>query len=453
MERSKTKKQRNDVCIINSLPRDLVEKIFLSLPVSTLLGCSAVCKQWCNFIRDPQFVKAHLQIAPHCTLLFFPQESISKKLYPSDAVILDEAWSPSTWAVPAIGPDDYLSGSCNGLLCLYTKTSTIKIANFATGECLHLEKPVKNLKGDHFSLYNFGFHPVTKEYKVIHFLGGHGHGKNSQGTFNVIQVYTLGSEKWRDVATPEALSFSSVKNSGVVNVNGTMYWLTEDSEASWKHAVMSFDLGEETFTRIQLPTIALEEVSPGSYCRHQYWITEMDGTVCVATGRVFRRHPRVLVGKLQVWTLESKLEHRWSQMYCIQFNPDHVSGPNFIFRDKIMLHSRFCDLYLYELLGKNCSETALRNVVSLLNFNPRNPNNMQSYTCVKSLVRLDAYKKVGGVVHRPKQREGWQLKKWEAWERKLCEAEDLRSYISEVERGESVWMKQENQSAASTTTR
>lgn len=172
-ENPKSKKQTKEECIINCLPRDLIEQIFLELPVSTLLTCTGVCKKWYSYIRDPQFVNAHLQRAPNCALLFFPQESVAKNLYPSDAIIFDEAWSQSACRIPVIGPDDFLCGTCNGLLCLYTKTSTIKIANLATGDYLHLEKPAKNWKGDHFSFYTFGFDPVTKEYKVTHFLDEH----------------------------------------------------------------------------------------------------------------------------------------------------------------------------------------------------------------------------------------------------------------------------------------
>lgn len=137
----KPKKQRDEECIINGLPGELIERIFLKLPVSTLLTCTGVCEQWYKIIRDPQFVTSHFQDASRCALLFFPQES--GEPYPADAILIDEAWSPSTYAVPVIGPDDFLCGSCNGLLCLYTKSSTLKIANFATGECLHLEKPVR----------------------------------------------------------------------------------------------------------------------------------------------------------------------------------------------------------------------------------------------------------------------------------------------------------------------
>lgn len=244
-EKSESKKQTKEECIINCLPGDLIDQILLKLPVSTLLTCTGVCKKWYECIRDPIFTAAHLQHAPRCALLFFPQESVAKKLFPSDAIIFDETWSHSTYTVPVIGPNDFLCGTCNGLLCLYTKTSTLKIANLATGDCLRLEKPAKNLKGDHFSYYTFGFDPVAKEYKVTHFLDDHCN--YSRRTFSVIQVYTLGSENWKDVRAPEALSLASVKKSGVVNVNGAVYWLIEDNGANSKLAVMSFDLSKEIF--------------------------------------------------------------------------------------------------------------------------------------------------------------------------------------------------------------
>ncbi|WVZ65322.1 hypothetical protein U9M48_014703 [Paspalum notatum var. saurae] len=411
MDSEETKKIKTDELTINFLPSVLIEQIFLRLPVSTLLRCIEVCKQWHKIIRDPQFVTAHLEQASPCALLFFPKESVQGELYPSDAIILDETWSQSTLAVPVIGPDDILCGSCNGLICLYTRTSTIKIANLATGECLHLDKPVKNLKGDHFSFYHFGFHPVTKEYKVVHFLGEHK--KKSQGTFDVIQVYTLGSDKWKDVRTSEALSLSCVKDSGVVDVDGTMFWLTEDAEASWKHSIISFGLSEETFARIQLPEDAL-----GGYRR--YWITEIDGKVCIATAEVYKHQPRMLADKMQIWTLDSKVEPRWSQMYSLRCAYNYyLPRPHFVHWDNIMVQDVFGNLYSYELFGH---EAKLSNRVKQLNFSPHKPDNVQAYICVKSLVRLDAYKKVG-IVHGSKQRDGWALKKWEAWERQICDAE------------------------------
>ena len=431
-EETKPKKQRDEECIINGLPGELIERIFLKLPVSTLLRCTGVCEQWHKIIRDPQFVTSHLQDAPQCAVLFFPQESVSGEPHPADAILIDEAWSPSTYAVPVIGPDDFLCGSCNGLLVLYTKSSTLKVANFATGECLHLEKPVKNLRGDHFLFYNFGFHPLTKEYKITHFLGDFIEGRpclRNNNRFSVIQVYTLGDEKWRDIKTPEALSLNCVKNSGAVTIDGTLYWLIEDVVASWQHAVMTFDLCGESFAQIQLPATKPEDFAAGGSRR--YWIREMDGKVCVATAQTCPSLPRRLVGKLQIWELENKTEQRWIQKYNIQYSPDYIPGPNLVHGDKIILQRCDGNLYSYELLGENFN-TKLCKMAKLLDFSPHKPDNMQSYICVKSLVRLDVYKKTA-IARRPKQREGWELKKWEAWEHQLSDYEKLWTRLHEEE--------------------
>uniref|UniRef100_M8AY38 F-box associated beta-propeller type 3 domain-containing protein n=1 Tax=Aegilops tauschii TaxID=37682 RepID=M8AY38_AEGTA len=341
-EEIKSKKQRNDECIINCLPEDLIERIFLRLP----------------------------------------QESVSGEPYPSDAILIDEAWSPSTCAVPVIGPDDFLFGSCNGLLGLYTKTSTIKVANLATGECLHLEKPAKNVKGDHFSFYSFAFHPVTKEYKITHFLGDCVEGRpHNKDRFSTIQVYTLGDEKWKDIRTPEALSLISVRNSGVVNVDGKMYWLTEEMLSSWQHAVMSFDLWEESFAMIQLPAACEDHDYFGP---RKFWIRDIDGKICIVTAQTSRYGPKALAGELQIWTLDNTVEQqRWSQKYNIKNPPNYIPGPHFVHRDRILAQLCSDNVYAYELFGENCDVNLCKGV-NLLDFSPRKPYNMQSYICVKS---------------------------------------------------------------------
>jgi F-box interacting protein len=370
-------------------------------------------------------------------LLFFPQESVSRKPYPADAIVFDEAWSQSKYAVPVIGPDDVLCGSCNGLLCLYTKTSTIKIANIATGEHLHLEKPVKNLKGDHFLFYSFGCHPLTKEYKIIHFLAdrveGHSRPHNNNG-LSVIQVYTLGDEKWRDIRTPETLNLNCVKNSGAINVDGIMYWLTEDMVASWQHAVMTFDLKEERVARIELPAVDHEDYA--DIGPRRYWIREINGKISIATAQTYASLPRRLVGKLQIWTLDNKMEQRWSQKYNIEYPPDYIPGPNLVHGDKFILPHIDGNLYSYELLWENFN-TKLGNMSKLLDFTPHEPGNMQSYIFVKSLVRLDVYKKAG-IVHRPKQRDGWEWKKWEKWQQQLSKNEKSWRDLYQYEHDEAV---------------
>uniref|UniRef100_A0ACD5XV80 Uncharacterized protein n=1 Tax=Avena sativa TaxID=4498 RepID=A0ACD5XV80_AVESA len=416
----------NVECIIDGIPRDLIEQIFLKLPVSSLLWCLGVCKQWRKIIRCPQFVAAHLQCAPCCTLLFAPQQSGFNRLHPSDAILFDEALSPSAWAVPVIGPDDILCGSCNGLLCLYTNTSTIKIANLATGACLHLEKPVKNLKGDHFSFYSFGFHPVTKEYKIAHFLRDCR--PYSAGRFSAIQVYTLGDEEWELVTTPEYLRFKFEKHSVVVNLGGKMYWLTEDRGSSWHHAVMSFDFSEKSFALIQLPTVDLEDYATD--CPRRYWITEIDGKVCVATAQTNGYLPRALIGKLQIWTLNGKLEQRWRQKYNIQLPSHSIRALPFFHKDKIVIHTLNGNLYSYKVPGQNF-EIELSKSVKLLHLSHHINNNIRFHIYVRSLVPLNVYRN-GAIVRRPNRKEGWNSNKWQAWEHVLCKREEMCNSLHQL---------------------
>jgi F-box interacting protein len=424
-----SKRQRNEESVINSLPGDLIERVFLRLPVSTLLVCASVCKPWQNLIRDPRFVTLHLKHASCFALLFFGKESVGGKRYPSDAILIDEAWSQSTYAVPVVKPDDILFGSCNGLLGLYTKTSSIKIANLATGECLRLEKPVQNLKGDHFSFYSFGFHPLTKQYKITHFLSDCTEGRpQNKERFNVIQVYILGDEKWRDIRTPEDLSLNCVRNSGSINVDGTVYWLTENMAANWQHALMSFDLGEESFARTQLPASVPQDCASSG--PRQYWIREMDGKICVATAQTCHYQPGELSGKMQIWTLDEKAAQRWSQKYNIH-TTDYITGPNLTHREKLLAQCRDGNLYSYELLTENLKSNVFK-MEKLFDFSPRKPGNMQSYICVKSLVRLDVYKKVG-IARRRNKREGWESKKWDAWQDGLSKMEEFWRRIHQQE--------------------
>uniref|UniRef100_A0A453L2C2 F-box associated beta-propeller type 3 domain-containing protein n=2 Tax=Aegilops tauschii subsp. strangulata TaxID=200361 RepID=A0A453L2C2_AEGTS len=279
-------------------------------------------------------------------------------------------------------------------------------------------------------LSSFGYHPVTKEYKITHFLGDCVDGRpHNKDRFSTIQVYTLGDEKWKDIRTPEALSLIIVRNSGVVNVDGKMYWLTEDMLASWQHAVMSFDLREESFAKIQLPA---EREDHDRYGPRKFWIRDIDGKICIVTAQTSRYDPRALLGELQIWTLDNTVEQqRWSQKYNIKHTPNYIPGPHFVHRDRILAQLCSNNVCSCELFGENFDVNQSK-WVHLLDFSPRKPYNMQSYICVKSLVRLDVYKKAG-IVRRPKQREGWELKKWETWKCMLGKDADMRSQIHKFE--------------------
>jgi hypothetical protein len=218
-----------------------------------------------------------------------------------------------------------------------------------------------------------------------------------------------------------------VRNSGVVNVDGTMYWLTEDKTASWQHTLVSFDLREENFAMIQLP---VEREDDDYFGPRMFWIRDIGGKLCIVTAQTGRYDARILVGELQIWTLDNPVEQRWSQKHNIKNPPNYIPGPHFVHMDRILAQS-FFSVDSFELISEN-TEVSCSKVATLFDFSPRKLYNMQSYICVKSLVCLDVYKKAS-IVRRPKQQVGWQLKKWRAWENELCEIEKMRSRIHKLE--------------------
>ncbi|KAL6656201.1 hypothetical protein ACP70R_007027 [Stipagrostis hirtigluma subsp. patula] len=294
------------------IPPDVIEEILLRLPARSLLRLRIVCKQWCNMISNPRFIMEHAYRAPEHLLLYLPKVEIppSKTLIPCRATFIDEKWSLSGFAASHMDPDSRFFASCNGLLCFY-KTYTLKITNPATGQSLHLSKPDSILLYDFHYLYSFGYVPVTGEYKLVHFLRELQRYKSGQPFhFDTIQVYTLGDDKWRDIRNPIPCC---MVNLGVVNVDGAMYWLTEDDGTSCGMAVVSFDLRDETFTTIQLPPLDVKDPASCAVPRIAYYMSEIDGKVCIVTipyrSHVprWRRYNAELSGRMGIWALESQI--------------------------------------------------------------------------------------------------------------------------------------------------
>jgi hypothetical protein len=125
-----------------------------------------------------------------------------------------------------------------------------------------------------------------------------------------------------------------------------MYWLTQDEGTNCGMAVMSFDLKEETFTTIQLPSLEVKETDSCANPRIAYYIiTEIDQKACIVTipyqSHVLRwcYYNAELSGRVDIWALESQVEHKGFLKYSIQspWLPRYVPQPCFIHREKILL--------------------------------------------------------------------------------------------------------------------
>ncbi|XP_026409012.1 F-box protein At3g07870-like [Papaver somniferum] len=143
-------------------------------------------------------------------------------------------------------------GSCNGLVCYLALCKSafgyyydpIYISNPITGEYVYLPtfnffKPVEG----YFSC-GFGYHHSTNEYKVVRIFREF---FISHNCCSYVQVYTLGSGRgWRDIGRVDL----RLSPEAGVCANGTLHWFEKHDKQ-----IVDFDLAEEKFELISLPTL------------------------------------------------------------------------------------------------------------------------------------------------------------------------------------------------------
>ncbi|OMO52965.1 hypothetical protein CCACVL1_28962 [Corchorus capsularis] len=103
--------------------------------------------------------------------------------------------------LPSVIKPMYLVDSCNGLLCMRdAKDRIIYIYNPFTRLCIEL--PEVNCP-EQLGHLEFGFHPTTKEYKVVHVVQRYGPNPNSNQSgsirYSEVHVLTMGSPAWRNL--------------------------------------------------------------------------------------------------------------------------------------------------------------------------------------------------------------------------------------------------------------
>ncbi|KAF8646710.1 hypothetical protein HU200_065712 [Digitaria exilis] len=222
-----------------SIPADVFMEILHLVPPSPRQRLRLVCRHWRSVVDD--HMPMTTQQSGAMVLGFVHERAFNEDAVPRAYIFddLTEAYTNSGRLVELQGaantPGSIIVGTCNGLLCLYRYRGDVVVVNPVTGEKLAVPPPppVKDGKFE-AATYSFTYHPATGLYKVVH-LPFHG----EVGTFNTVNVFTLGDTSWREV--PVRLGSSCLLKFGIVSVNGATYWVSNDG-----HSVMSFDLnGDE----------------------------------------------------------------------------------------------------------------------------------------------------------------------------------------------------------------
>ncbi|KAB2611695.1 SLF1-S21 [Pyrus ussuriensis x Pyrus communis] len=270
-------------------PENRVIETLSRLPPKSLMRFKCIRKSWCTLINSPSFVANHLNNSVNnklssstCILLNRSQAHV----FPDNSWNLEVFWSMINLSIDCDEHDLHydvsdlnipfplkdhgfvqIDGNCNGIFCIIAgKTRyfiNVLLCNPATGEfrqlphsCLLIRSPPKGKfqLETIFRGLGFGYEFKAKEYKVVQIIENCEYSDDERTYYHRIalphraEVYTTTANSWREIK----IDISSETNhcSWPVYLKGFCYWFAIDGEI----CILSFDLGDEIFHRILLPS-------------------------------------------------------------------------------------------------------------------------------------------------------------------------------------------------------
>jgi F-box interacting protein len=250
-----------------TIPDDLlVSEILVRLPAESLLrSCRSVCRSWRAAVKDPAFIRRHLELS---------------RARPPTIIAISWSWpidddEESTTTAPPARVNSVCAAHCNGLIVVTASTghtARTNVWNPATMESVAV--PTKSPNVGPFTMVTsvvaaIGFDPRTKGYVLSRFFyrvnrmfldtGGHGSFVMEYDDVGH-EVLRLGSGAgWR---LTENAPFRIDDSVPPVCVRGAIYRAATDPSASGEeddggggsaNVLLRFSLRDETFAVIPLP--------------------------------------------------------------------------------------------------------------------------------------------------------------------------------------------------------
>nr|XP_023883815.1 F-box/kelch-repeat protein At3g23880-like isoform X3 [Quercus suber] len=258
----------DNLSTLDSLPPEILNNVFVRLPIKSIVTFTAVCKTWKSLIQNPTFISNHLHHSnnnnKHPLLLFRHCSSEEKEHYilHFDNQDFNEYTRFDDFPFHGQSYDGRFQvvGTCNGLIFLaddlygYHK---FFLWNPCVRKFVKLPKP--NITCFSHDAYDasvgFGFDSKTDDYKVVRFVTLEEKGQKGKSPPEV-EVYSLSTGKWRMVtALPPVGAARGRKPEAFVN--GALHWVAlRKTGNKFLNFVMVFDVGEEVFREIALPKLS-----------------------------------------------------------------------------------------------------------------------------------------------------------------------------------------------------
>ena len=252
----------------NHLPDEIVLEILARLPVKSVLRFRCVCKSWCSYITDPNFISTHLNHNHHHDYVIHRPKSksiSSRSNLQVCTLALDRTFETiSEFRIPFTFQSGYprLVGSCNGILCftdcVTSKSKDVYLWNPSIRKFKRL--PDTCLTQLRTLVLGFGYDSQNNDYKVVRISQT----RVKDVLAREVEVYSLSSDSWKRVGlgiswTPNAFSFSFNGILAFPFVSGHLHWMIEvmevggGQEMCFSAMILSFDVNSEKFKELPLP--------------------------------------------------------------------------------------------------------------------------------------------------------------------------------------------------------
>lgn len=329
------------------LPEELLTEILVRLPVKTLLRCMCVCKCWYAFIRSPSFVTIHYNHPANLSSLIVRHAAVEEKPKDNDKIGSTECallsriishdetltLTPPPREVVYDGDDiarfrqdtKYdIVGPVDGLFLLHiVSNNRLLIWNPCTTEIKLLPQPEFGSKyagGGVLHSFGFGLDPLTNTYKVVWI-------PVKSRYWREAGVYTLSSDSWRRTVIISVLGSNWYVQQGygsrsdATYLNGCYYWLV--NRDCWIHKVLLFDMGNEAFKDIWVPSYC-NHINPSTYSiRYDLTLALLDNRsiALLIMENKFNAgwHSENVSLSISVWLLKNQEEEEedncWTKLY------------------------------------------------------------------------------------------------------------------------------------------
>ena len=265
--------------LFSLLSPDLVLEILYRLPVKSLLTLKCVSKPLNSLISDTKFARDHLRLSHtrHNHLLLCPYLFREREIFVFEFFVFDSRlpsifnnFTSTISETKLYFPLDTcfnvsLIDSCDGIICFkttdyYNRDVKLVIWNPCTRKFKVLpllENPPPSLTIK--TSYSFGYDQFTNSYKVVVVFCY----QLNKSCKTLVKVHTLGNDLgnhfWRTIPDfPSQLMGQPERHPGKF-VSGTINWVILYPENDSSRAILSLELGNESYQEILQPDYGLDE--------------------------------------------------------------------------------------------------------------------------------------------------------------------------------------------------